>query len=358
MEAAGVSEPAIRAFERNYAQLEHSDSGLIPESTIRPVESLPSLAEIASHHAPNPALLDATAVLKLNGGLGTGMGLERAKSLLPVHDGLTFLDLIARQVLHFRKTSGHMRLLTMNSFSTSADTRAALARYPELGSPDEIELLQNKTPKVDAKTLAPAVWEKDRELEWCPPGHGDLYAVLATGGTLERLLAEGIRYVFVSNSDNLGATLDLSLLTWFAETGAPFLMEVTARTPSDRKGGHLALRGDQLLLRESAQCPEPDMGAFQDITKHRYFNTNNLWLRLDRLRDALAESDGSLPLPLIPNKKTVDPRDKNSPEVYQLETAMGAAIECFPDARAVDVPRRRFAPVKTTGDLLTLRCDA
>jgi len=358
MEAAGVSEPAIRAFERNYAQLGQADSGFTPESSIQPVQSLPSLLDIDAQTTPRPALLDATAVLKLNGGLGTGMGLERAKSLLPVHDGLTFLDLIARQVLHFRKTSGHMRLLTMNSFSTSADTRAALAKYPELGAPDDIELLQNKTPKVDAETLLPAVWEKDRELEWCPPGHGDLYAVLATGGTLERLLADGIRYVFVSNSDNLGATLDLALLTWFADSGAPFMMEVTARTPSDRKGGHLALREGQLLLRESAQCPAADMDAFQDITKHRFFNTNNLWLRLDRLRDALDASDGSLPLPLIRNKKTVDPRDKNSPEVYQLETAMGAAIECFPDACAVDVPRSRFAPVKTTADLLTLRSDA
>lgn len=365
MEAAGVSEPAIRAFERNYAQLAQQDSGLIPENSIQPVESLPTLAGIAAQVAPDPALLGQTAVLKLNGGLGTGMGLKRAKSLLPVRAGLTFLDLIVRQVLHFRKTSGHMRLLTMNSFSTSADTRAALAKYPELGRPDEIELLQNNTPKVDAKTLRPVVWEKDRELEWCPPGHGDLYAVLATGGTLERLLAEGVRYVFVSNSDNLGATLDLALLTWFAQSGAPFMMEVTARTASDRKGGHLALRpaqsgqgGDQFLLRESAQCPASDLDAFQDITRHRFFNTNNLWLRLDRLRDALAASHGSLPLPLIRNQKTVDPRDKKSPAVWQLETAMGAAIECFADARAVAVPRRRFAPVKTTGDLLTLRSDA
>ena len=301
MEAAGVSEPAIRAFERNYAQLAEQGCGLIPEESIRPVASLPTLAEISATLAPRPALLNETAVLKLNGGLGTGMGLERAKSLLPVRDGLTFLDLIVRQVLHFRQTSGHMRLLTMNSFSTSADTRAALAKYPELGHPDDIELLQNKTPKVDATTLRPVVWEKDRELEWCPPGHGDLYAVLATGGTLDRLLADGIRYVFVSNSDNLGATLDPVLLTWFADSGAPFMMEVTARTASDRKGGHLALRpaqpgqgGAQLLLRESAQCPETGMDAFQNIAKHRFFNTNNLWLRLDRLRDALAAGTPSL----------------------------------------------------------------
>jgi UDP-N-acetylglucosamine pyrophosphorylase len=358
METAGVSEPAIRAFERNYAQLGQDDCGLIPENSIQPVESLPSLAEIDAKTKARPELLNETAVLKLNGGLGTGMGLERAKSLLTVHDGLSFLDLIVRQVLHFRKVSGHMRFLLMNSFSTSADTREALAKYPELGDFADIELLQNKTPKVDVKTLRPVEWEKDRELEWCPPGHGDLYAVLATGGTLERLLADGIRYVFVSNSDNLGATLDVALLTWFADSGAPFMMEVTARTPSDRKGGHLALRGDQFLLRESAQCPEADMDAFQDIAKHRFFNTNNLWLRLDHLRDALQAADGALPLPLIRNKKTVDPRDKKSPEVFQLETAMGAAIECFHGSCAVDVPRSRFAPVKTTADLLTLRSDA
>lgn len=359
MEAAGVSEPAIRAFERNYALLEKNESGLIPESAIEPARDLPSLEEIATTITPDAGLLKESAVLKLNGGLGTSMGLERAKSLLPVRDGLTFLDLIVRQILHFRKTTGaDLRFLLMNSFSTSADTLEALAKHPELGDPAKIELLQNKIPKVDTATLEPAVWAADPELEWCPPGHGDLYAVLATGGVIDQLLEQGIKYLFVSNSDNLGATLDLALLTWFAQSGAPFLMEVTARTGSDRKGGHLAVRNGQLLLRESAQCPDEDMGAFQDIDRHRYFNTNNLWLRLDRLKQALTEFDGSLPLPLIRNKKTVDPRDKKSTEVYQLETAMGAAIECFPDAKAVNVPRSRFAPVKTTADLLTLRSDA
>ena len=359
MEQAGVAEPAIRAFERNYELLAKHDSGLIPERTIEPARHLPTLAEIAESVTPNPALLRESAMLKLNGGLGTGMGLERAKSLLAVRDGLTFLDLIVRQVLHFRKSSGwELHFLVMNSFSTSADTLAALAKYPELGEPASLELLQNKIPKVDANTLLPAEWPGDSELEWCPPGHGDLYAVLASGGVIDRLLAEGIRSVFVSNSDNLGATLDLALLTWFAQSGAPFLMEVTVRTASDRKGGHLARRDGEFILRESAQCPEPDLDAFQDIERHHYFNTNNLWLRLDRLRDALAEHGGSLPLPLICNQKTVDPRDKNSPAVYQLETAMGAAIECFPDALAVDVPRSRFAPVKTTADLLALRSDA
>ena len=168
---------------------------------------------------------------------------------------------------------------------------------------------------------------------------------------LDRLLKEGYLYLFVSNSDNLGATMDPALLNWFAGSDMPFLMEVTTRTSADRKGGHLAKRKSdgQLLLRESAQCPEEDMDVFQDINRHRYFNTNNLWLRLDDLAEGLRRNGGLLPLPVITNQKTVDPRDKKSPAVYQLETAMGAAIGCFSGAGAVVVPRTRFAPVKTTG---------
>ena len=359
MVAENVSEAAIKSFQGCYEQLVRNETGLIPESTIQPVESLPNLPEVAASLTPRPELLNQCAVLKLNGGLGTGMGLEKAKSLLEVRPGLTFLDLIIRQIIHFRRTTGaELPFLLMNSFSTSADTRAALAEHPEIGAPDAIELLQNKVPKVDATTLEPVRWPAQPDHEWCPPGHGDLYAVLAGSGALDRLLAAGVNYLFVSNSDNLGATLDLALLTWFADSQAPFAMEVTARTPSDRKGGHLATQSGRLILRESAQCPEADTETFQDINRHRFFNTNNLWLRLDRLQETLQSSGGFLPLPLIRNAKTVDPRDKKSPAVFQLEIAMGAAIASFDDAAAIEVPRSRFAPVKTTADLLALRSDA
>jgi UDP-N-acetylglucosamine pyrophosphorylase len=137
-------------------------------------------------------------------------------------------------------------------------------------------------------------------------------------------------------------------------------MEVAERTSSDRKGGHLARRRSdgRLVLREVAQCPADDLEAFQDIARHRYFNTNSLWLRVSDLLAALAENGGALPLPLIKNTKTVDPRKASSPPVLQLESAMGAAIECFAASGAILVPRARFAPVKATSDLLTLRSDA
>lgn len=363
MTAAGMGDAAIRAFRRNYDALLRDETGMIPEHSIDAVQNLTSL-DGASIEAPTDAsLLAKSVVIKLNGGLGTGMGLLGPKSLLSVRDGVNFLDLMVRQILDLRKNTGTpVRLLLMNSFSTSKDTLGHLQKYSGdgLSAASEVELMQNQIPKIDAKTLAPVEWPADRELEWCPPGHGDLYPALVGSGWLDRLLAEGVKYAFVSNSDNLGAILDPSILRHFAESGAPFLMEVTRRTAADRKGGHIARRmsDGRLLLREVAQCLDSDIDSFQNIDLHRFFNTNNLWLRLDLLKEQLAADAGVLPLPMIRNSKSVDPRDKKSTAVIQLEVAMGAAIECFEGSTAIEVPRSRFAPVKTTGDLLALRSDA
>jgi len=357
MRSAGLSEVATQAFLFQYQKLLDNDTGLIPEEAIEPIAQLPSLDEreaIGDH-------LHQTLVLKLNGGLGTSMGLEKAKSLLRVRGDLTFLDIIVKQFLQLRaSTAPGLGLFFMNSFSTSDDTGQALQSYQELGDPKLMELLQNRVPKIDKETLLPISWPSNPALEWCPPGHADLYVCLFGSGLLKRLLEAGKKYLFVSNADNLGATLDPNLLRFFAESDAPFLMEVTRRTPSDRKGGHLARRLDskRLVLRESAQCPDKDLECFQDIDRHRYFNTNNLWIRLDRLFEELTSGSGYIPLPLIRNEKNVDPRDKKSAKVFQLEAAMGAAIECFDGAAAVEVPRSRFSPVKTTSDLLAVRSDA
>merc|ERR1712190_676225 len=218
----------------------------------------------------------------------------------------------------------------------------------------------NKDPKVTASDYSPASWPANTEHEWCPPGHGDLYPAMLGSGTLDKLLQGGFKYMFVSNSDNLGATMDLKLLTYFAQSGAPFLMEVAARTDADKKGGHLAKKKSDggLTLRESAQCPPDQEKQFQDTERYAYFNTNNLWVDLQKLKETFDKQGGALPLPVMLNEKTVDPRDKKSTKVIQLETAMGAAISCFPGARAILIPRTRFAPVKKTDDLMALRSDA
>merc|ERR1719247_3408320 len=118
------------------------------------------------------------------------------------------------------------------------------------------------------------------------------------------------------------------------------------------------MEGGGLTLRELAQCPKEDEPAFEDVTKYCYFNTNNLWVDLVKLKESFEKAGGALPLPVMKNDKTVDPRDKASTKVIQLETAMGAAISCFEGATALKIPRSRFAPVKKCDDLVALRSDA
>lgn len=356
MRAEELAPIVIRTFEHYYVQLLEGQTGLIPESTIRPVQALPDADSLPAGLASSgERALQKTVLMKLNGGLGTSMGLEQAKSLLRIKGDLTFLDVIAHQARH-----AGVPLVLMNSFNTHEDSLRALRRYPWLKEQQvPLDFIQHKIPRIVQETLEPVSWADDPELEWCPPGHGDIYTALVTSGMLDTLLEEGCEYVFVSNADNLGAALDLKILGYFAEERLPFMMEVADRTEADRKGGHLAqtLEG-QLILRESAQCPPQDIEAFQDIRRHRYFNTNNLWLHLPSLRRVMDERDNLLGLPMIRNEKTVDPRDESTTPVYQLETAMGSAIGVFEGAGALHVPRERFTPVKTTDDLLAVRSDA
>jgi UTP--glucose-1-phosphate uridylyltransferase len=357
MRAVEVPALAVDTFRHYYEQLARGETGLIPESEILPVVSLPDTEAFGEELAEiGRALLKKAVLIKLNGGLGTGMGLDRAKSLLVVKEGLSFLDIIANQAMR-----AGVPFILMNSFSTRDDSLAALEKYPALFEGNlPLDFLQHQAPKIFKSDLSPANCPEDPALEWYPPGHGDLYTALVTSGMLQRLLDAGQEYAFISNADNLGASLDPSILGYFAEQRLPFMMECADRTEADKKGGHLAAtRSDgRLLLRESAQCPDDDATAFQDVSRHRYFNTNNLWLYLPALQKVLDERKGVLGLPLIRNTKTMDPRDAKSAKVYQIETAMGSAIAVFKGAGAVRVPRTRFAPVKANGDLLAVRSDA
>ena len=356
MEAEGIPQAAIDTFRHYYEQLESGETGMLPESEIEPVDEVASLEELPEEDGE----LDRAVVIKLNGGLGTSMGMTRAKSLIEAKDGMTFLDVIARQVAALRERAGApVPLVLMNSFRTRDESLAALAEHPELESSVPSDFVQHKEPKLLVDGLTPAEWPDDPSLEWCPPGHGDIYTALLTSGMLDELIDGGYRYAFISNSDNLAAVLDPRVPAWMAREEIPFVMEVTDRTEADRKGGHIARRPEGgYLLRETAQTPDEDLDALQDIGRHKYVNTNNLWVDLRALRSVLEERDGVLGLPLIVNRKTVDPGDKSSPEVFQLETAMGAAVGVFDGARPLLVPRQRFSPVKTTEDLLALRSDA
>ncbi|HET6563386.1 MAG TPA: UTP--glucose-1-phosphate uridylyltransferase [Marmoricola sp.] len=360
MTAEGVDPVAIEVFAHYYRLVESGETGMVPEDTIDPLD-MEALADV---DVPDEVAADAigrTAVVKLNGGLGTSMGLDRAKTLLEVRDGLSFLDVIARQVLAIRARYGaRLPLVFMNSFRTRDDTLAALERYPDLAAAGlPLDFLQNKEPKLRSDDLTPVEWPADPSLEWCPPGHGDLYTALRGTGLLDALIDAGFTQAFVSNSDNLGAVPDARVAGWFAASGAPFAIEAVRRTPSDRKGGHFARRKSdgRIVLRETAQTLPEDAEALADLDRHRFASTNNLWMELRAVKAELEARDGILGLSMIRNVKTVDPADPSSPEVIQIETAMGAAIEVFEGSRTIEVGRDRFVPVKTTNDLLVLRSD-
>jgi UTP--glucose-1-phosphate uridylyltransferase len=362
MAAAAVPQQAIDVFSYYYGQLEEGVSGFIPEDTIEPLMDPPMLSDVAVSDEDAAAALEKTVIIKLNGGLGTSMGMDKAKSLLPVRQDKTFLDIIVDQVRHARASYQiQLPLLFMNSFRTHEDTLAALESYDDLAVAGlDLGFLQNQEPKLRADDLTPVEWSVDPSLEWCPPGHGDLYTAFATSGVLDRLLSLGYRYASVSNSDNLGAAPNARIAGWFAASGAPYAAEICRRTAADRKGGHLAIRKSdrQLILRDTAQTPKEEMHFFTDEFRHPFFHCNNLWFDLQVLDRTLRERKGVLGLPLIKNEKTVDPGDRSSPKVIQIETAMGAAVEVFEGATAIGVGRDRFLPVKTTSDLLVLRSDA
>jgi UTP--glucose-1-phosphate uridylyltransferase len=359
MRAAGAHEEAIGSFEDAYTRLRSGGESLLATADLEPAGDVPAFADLADVDAAQA--LAQTALIKLNGGLATSMGLQEPKSLIEVHGGHTFLDVIVGQTQALRARYGvKLPLILMDSDATREATLKALEAMGGVDNDGlQADFLQSMIPKLDAGTLAPAQWPDAPALEWCPPGHGDVYGALRRSGMLAALRERGIRYAMISNADNLGAQLDPRIVAHMAAQQIPFLMEVVQGTEADRKGGHVARRraDGQLVLRETAQTPKADHESFRDYRRWRYYNTNTLWVDLDVLSARLDSTGGVLSLPLIVNRKTVDPRDQRSTAVIQLESAMGAAIESFTGASLLLVPRTRFAPVKTTDDLLVLRSD-
>ena len=352
MQNEGLQPLVIDTFAYYYNQVVTGETGLVFDREIQPPGSheIEDFNNLKKYAAAGRHALDQAVRIVLNGGLGTTMGLTGPKSLIEAKNGKSFLEIILKQA----ENSG-VQLALMNSFKTHDATLAALSKLKP--SPTPLQFIQHKFLKIQQQDLSPAIWPQNPELEWNPPGHGDVFTALNTSGMLKRFLESGIQYAFIHNLDNLGARMETALLGYFAEHQFPFMMEVAEKTAADIKGGHLARhKNGRLILREAAQCPEDEIAAFQDIARYRFFNTNNIWINLNSLNN-LFEKDHTIHLPMILNPKTVDPRDENSSAVFQIETAMGAAISLFDGTTAVRVPRTRFFPVKSCNDLLSLRSD-
>lgn len=349
LQTARISPLSQLQFMGLYLRYSCGDGGPIPWDQIRPFPDtfyFKHAALDSCYAQAGAAAMDQLAVIKLNGGLGTTMGCSGPKSTIKIYQNDTFLDVIAKQILACRSRFGaRLPLVMMNSFNTHAETHKILSKRL-----DHISFLQNQFPRIARATGAPFEDQKEPHQEWYPPGHGDLFFSILSSGVLDQLLAQGIRYAFVSNADNLGAVPDAALLGLMVLEKLPFLMEVAAKTVQDVKGGTLIQYHNKPTLLERAQVEKEHLGDFEEISVFNVFNTNTLWLDLAAIKQRLTAYD--LDLPLIVNCKQVDGRD-----VVQLETAMGAAIALFDFARAVLVARDRFLPVKKTSDLMVLQSD-
>uniref|UniRef100_A0A4W5QNR9 UTP--glucose-1-phosphate uridylyltransferase n=1 Tax=Hucho hucho TaxID=62062 RepID=A0A4W5QNR9_9TELE len=321
-----------------------------PEDLIHPYD------KIKAQGLPDSvaASLNKLVVVKLNGGLGTSMGCKGPKSVISVRNENTFLDLTVHQIEHLNKTFNvDVPLVLMNSFNTDEDTKKILQKYTH----HRVHIHtfnQSRYPRINKESLLPVAknlgMHSDHADAWYPPGHGDIYASFYNSGLLDQLIAEGKEYIFVSNIDNLGATVDLfilnHLMTQPKDKRCEFIMEVTDKTRADVKGGTLIQYDEKLRLLEIAQVPKAHVDEFKSVNKFKIFNTNNLWISLAAIKRL--HEQNAMDMEIIVNPKTLD----GGLNVIQLETAVGAAIKAFDNALGVNVPRSRFLPVKTSSDLL------
>eukprot|EP00092_Neocalanus_flemingeri_P033583 GFUD01036508.1.p1 GENE.GFUD01036508.1~~GFUD01036508.1.p1 ORF type:complete len:515 (+),score=180.93 GFUD01036508.1:264-1808(+) len=317
----------------------------LPQDAILPYASLPCPADKESIRC----MLDQLVVIKLNGGLGTSMGCSGPKSVIPVRNDLTFLDLTVQQIEYLnKKYNANVPLVLMNSFNTDDDTMKIIRKYS--GFNVSIKTFnQSRYPRINKESLMPIAkscsTEDDKEA-WYPPGHGDFYQAFSNSGLLEEFVDQGKKYCFISNIDNLGATVDLNILNMCLNLNREFVMEVTDKTRADVKGGTLIQYEGKLRLLEAAQVPKEHTEDFKSVKKFNVFNTNNLWISLPAIQRVVGEN--TLDMEIIVNPKQLN----EGLNVYQLETAVGAAMKCFDDASGINVPRSRFLPVKKTSDLL------
>ncbi|KAA0722003.1 UTP--glucose-1-phosphate uridylyltransferase [Triplophysa tibetana] len=321
-----------------------------PEDSIQPYEKI----KLKGLPADVASSLNKLAVLKLNGGLGTSMGCKGPKSLISVRSENTFLDLTVQQIEHLNKTyNADVPLVLMNSFNTDEDTNKILQKYTHHGV--KIHTFnQSRYPRINKESLLPVATNigltGENAEAWYPPGHGDIYASFYNSGLLDKLIAEGKEYIFVSNIDNLGATVDLHILNHLMSQPSgkrcEFVMEVTDKTRADVKGGTLTQFDGKLRLLEIAQVPKAHVDEFKSVSKFKIFNTNNLWINLPAIKRL--HEQNAMDMEIIVNPKTLD----GGLNVIQLETAVGAAMKSFDNALGINVPRSRFLPVKTSSDLL------
>jgi len=319
-------------------------------------EKVEILDEISLKHYDEIPFPDNTTVenigkkicmIKLNGGLGTTMGCTGPKSMLKVKHDLTFMDIILEQ----NNLTLDTPLVLMNSFYTNDQTEFFLKNNQHKHNIDITTFCQNKFPRIIKDTNQ--YHESSDNIDYFyPPGHGDLLQSLNDTRVLKKIIDQGIEYLFISNIDNLGGTLDYKIASQLVNSDIDFAIELTPKTELDIKGGTLIKYDGKYKMFEVAQCPPEKLSEFMSIDKFKYFNTNNIWIKVSSITKLL-ETNYTDSIDLIINPKKL----KDGRECIQLEYAIGSMVKFFDKVVCFNVSRDRFIPVKTNNDLELLRSD-
>jgi UTP--glucose-1-phosphate uridylyltransferase len=299
-------------------------------SPLLPTDTL-ALSSLKDTHAP-----PKTIVLKLNGGLATTLGCQGPKCLViaDTQRQRSFLDIIIDQQAH----CPHTQLWLLNSFYTHPGCSDLLNQH-------KIPvLIQNRWPCLNTTThpVTPYNSGTTEADHWAPPGHGDIFSVFQDTGILDQWLANGYEYLFISNSDNLAATWDPRFVCHMRQHQLNALVEVTSKTPNDKKGGGFVRHKGRITLLERGNIDPCDTATHAIFDTLPMFNTNSLWLSIAYLKTLD---------PIGLTQLIVNPKKRNETPIIQLESAMGSAIKALTRVGIAHVSRDRFQPVKDARDL-------
>ncbi len=269
----------------------------------------------------------------LAGGMATRFG-GVVKAVVEALPGHTFLQLKLRQISAAAKHEGaKVPVYLMTSFSTDSQLRelAAMWKDAHVNAECFAQLISLRlTPEGELYRDASG------DVSPYAPGHGDLTFALRSAGVLSRFVAAGGRYLYVSNVDNLAATLDPAVIGFHIASGAQITTETVAKDPGD-KGGAPGRVDGRIQVIEDFRFPRDF-----DQDSIRVFNANSF------VMDAAA-IDRDFPLDWFAVKKTVD-----GATVIQFEHLVGQ-VTAFLRGAYLEVPRRgsesRFLPVKDPDEL-------
>lgn len=298
----------------------------------------------------NTDLSSKVAILKLNGGLGTSMKCNGPKSLMVAKDKYTFLDIIINNSI-----LNNYLLILMNSFNTHEQTINYISKNYTHHLDNILMFNQSVHPRILKSNNLPL--EMNHVNNCTPPGHGDILLSLYRSNVLTKLKSMNIEYIFISNADNLCGTYDNKLFNDIYNSNVDFAIELTRKTENDKKGGILIHYNNVDTMFEIAQCEPSTINKFMDINEFKYFNTNNIWIKVDSIIQFIESNENCNEflnhIDLIINYKNLS----NGEPCIQLEYALGGLVKFFTNTKYYIVNRDRFAPIKTNDNLFELNSD-